>query len=164
MTSAPWSLTAKGHYLPPLQVLPSLRRHFHFGSTYARDLWKTKATIYLTWESYMCRKLDSLVFFYLIYFYISVTHLSNKLVTRSILLWRRIDRESACLMVHATYATSTTLILSIGIITEDSWPIPKLASNGKAEYKHSHIENRTGVGWIYWAEKETRGWLNIEQK
>ena len=44
--------------------------YFHFGSTYARDLSKTKATIYLTWESHMCRKPDSLVFFYLIYFYI----------------------------------------------------------------------------------------------
>mgnify|MGYP007069650549 CR=1 FL=1 len=70
MTSTPLSSADKGHYLPPLQVLPSLWRPFHSGSTYARDLSKTKVTIYLTWESYMCRKPDSLVSFYLIYFYI----------------------------------------------------------------------------------------------
>ena len=51
-------------------MLPSPRRHFHFGSTYARDLSKTKATIYLIWESDMSRKPDSLVTFYLLYFYI----------------------------------------------------------------------------------------------
>ena len=59
----PLSSTDKSHYLPPSQVLPSLRRHLHSGSTYARDLSKTKATICLTWESHMCRKPDSLVSF-----------------------------------------------------------------------------------------------------
>ena len=32
------SLTDKGHYLPPLQVLPCLWKHLHFGSTYACKL------------------------------------------------------------------------------------------------------------------------------
>ena len=69
-TSTPLSSTDKSHYLPPSQVLPSLWRPFHSGSTYARDLSKTKVTIYLTWESHMCRKPDSPISFYLIYFYI----------------------------------------------------------------------------------------------
>ena len=42
------SSTNKGHYLPPLQVLPLLQRPCHSGSTYARYLSKTKITIYLT--------------------------------------------------------------------------------------------------------------------
>lgn len=39
--------TTKGHYLPSSQVLPSLQRPFHSGSTY--------------WEAYMYRRQDSLV-------------------------------------------------------------------------------------------------------
>ena len=43
-----------GHLMPS-QVLPSLRRPFHFRSTYARDLSKTKGRIHLAWESHMCQ-------------------------------------------------------------------------------------------------------------
>ena len=57
---APWTTTStpllspdKGHYLPPSQVLPSLRRPLHSGSTYARDLSKTKVTIYLSQKQYL---------------------------------------------------------------------------------------------------------------
>ena len=54
-----------------LSLSLSLRRHFHSGSTYDRDLSKTKATIYLTWESHMRQKPYSRLFsFHLIYFYI----------------------------------------------------------------------------------------------
>ena len=69
-TSPPLSPTNKGHYLPPLQVLPSLWRPLHSRSICATDISKTEFIIYLTWESYMCRKPDSLVSFYLIYLYI----------------------------------------------------------------------------------------------
>ena len=70
LSSPPLSSTNKGCYPLPSQVLPSLWRPLHFGSTYARDLSKTKVTIYLIWESHMCRKPDSLFTFYLLYFYI----------------------------------------------------------------------------------------------
>mgnify|MGYP006889198696 CR=1 FL=1 len=43
-------------------------------------------------------------------YWISVTHLSNKLITRSILLQRRIDRESACLMVRASSHNQELLV------------------------------------------------------
>ena len=50
----PWTMilpsfpsTDKGHYLLQSQVLSSLRRPLHSGSTYSRDLSKTKVTIYL---------------------------------------------------------------------------------------------------------------------
>ena len=44
----PLSPTIKDCYLPPSQVLPSLRRPLHFGLTYVRDLLKKKITICLT--------------------------------------------------------------------------------------------------------------------
>ena len=53
--SPPFSLTTKGYYLPPSQMLPLLSRSLHSGLTYTRDLWKTKFTIYITWESLMYR-------------------------------------------------------------------------------------------------------------
>ena len=55
VNSSLFSLTNKGHYHPPSQTLLSLWISLHFGLTYARDLLKTKITIYLAWKSYMHR-------------------------------------------------------------------------------------------------------------
>ena len=57
----PSSSTDKGHYLLPSLVVPLIRRPLHSRSTYATDILHTKVTIYLTWESCMCRKPVSLL-------------------------------------------------------------------------------------------------------
>ena len=56
--------------LSSVKSVHSLNLFLLFRIDYVRDLSKTEATIYLTLESHMCRKPDSLVYFYLIYFYI----------------------------------------------------------------------------------------------
>ena len=55
------SHTQKTTFLSSKWLLIYLKPSLHSGSTYARDLSKTKVIIYLTWESFMCQKQDSFV-------------------------------------------------------------------------------------------------------